>query len=85
MGRGLVEPVDQMHSANPATHPDLLDWLAVDFMEGGWDVKRVLRQIVTSGAVHQRIGAPAQVQVVPGAGEHRPGTGIDDDVAHSPF
>ncbi len=34
-------------------HPDLLDWLAVDFMEHGWDVKRLLTQIVTSRAYRQ--------------------------------
>ena len=33
MGRGLVEPVDQMHEANPASHPKLLDRLADDFAE----------------------------------------------------
>jgi hypothetical protein len=32
---------------------DLLDWLAVDFMEHGWDVKRLVRQIVTSSAYRQ--------------------------------
>ena len=35
------------------THAELLDWLAVDFVEHGWDVKRLVRQIVTSATYRQ--------------------------------
>ena len=35
------------------THPELLDWLAVDFMEHGWDIKRLVKQIVTSSTYRQ--------------------------------
>lgn len=49
-GRGLVHPIDQMHSANPASHPELLDWLARDFAAHGYDLRRLQRGIVLSRA-----------------------------------
>lgn len=48
MGRGLVEPVDEMDA--PAWNPDLLDWLAEDFVENGYDLKRTMQWILTSRA-----------------------------------
>jgi hypothetical protein len=48
MGRGLIEPVDDMEKA--AWNPDLLDWLAEDFAAHSYDVKHLLRQILTSRA-----------------------------------
>jgi mono/diheme cytochrome c family protein len=48
MGRGLIEPVDDMEK--PAWNPDLLDWLAEDFAAHDYDMKHVIRQIVTSRA-----------------------------------
>ncbi|PQO25733.1 hypothetical protein C5Y96_23260 [Blastopirellula marina] len=54
MGEGLVRtPEDFGNQASPPTHPQLLDWLAADFIEHGWDVKRLLRQIVTSSTYRQ--------------------------------
>lgn len=47
-GRGLVAPVDQMHSNNPASHPELLAWLERDFIHHGYDVKRLIRGVVLS-------------------------------------
>lgn len=46
MGRGMVEPVDEMDNA--PWSQDLLDWLAVDFVENGYDLKRLIFQITTS-------------------------------------
>jgi hypothetical protein len=53
-GHGLVETVEDFGiKGAPPTHPELLDWLAVEFMDGGWSMKRMLRTIVTSGAYRQ--------------------------------
>lgn len=49
-GRGIVTPLDQMHSGNPASHPELLDWLARDFAEHGYDLRRLVRGLVLSKA-----------------------------------
>lgn len=50
IGRGLVHPLDQMHSSNPASHPDLLDWLARDLIAHKFDLRRLTRGIVLSQA-----------------------------------
>jgi hypothetical protein len=47
-GRGLVEPVDDVRLGNPATHPSLLQRLAEDFREHGYDLKHLIRRIVLS-------------------------------------
>lgn len=49
-GQGLVMPLDQMHSANPPSHPELLDWLARDVAEHGYDLRRLARGLVLSHA-----------------------------------
>lgn len=53
-GAGLVRTPDDfgLQGQRP-THPELLDWLAVDFMDHGWDVKHLLRRIVTSHTYQQ--------------------------------
>lgn len=48
LGRGLVEPIDDLRATNPATNAVLLDALARDFAENGYDVKRLLRTLLTS-------------------------------------
>jgi hypothetical protein len=50
MGRALVEPVDMMYDGNPATHPQLLDLLADDFAQNGFDLRRLITVIMQSEA-----------------------------------
>lgn len=53
-GRGLVTtPEDFGVRGERPTHPELLDWLAVEFMDHGWSMKHVLRTIVTSSTYRQ--------------------------------
>ncbi len=49
-GHGLVMPIDQMHPENPASHPELLDWLARDLVEHKYDLRRLIRGLVLSEA-----------------------------------
>ncbi len=60
-GTGLVAtPADFGSQGEWPSHPALLDWLAVDFMEHGWDVKRLVTQIVTSATYRQSsVASPA--------------------------
>lgn len=48
MGRGLVEPEDDMRGTNPATNPDLLDALAGHFIQSGFNLKELIRTICQS-------------------------------------
>ncbi len=57
LGYGLVMRIDQMHEANPASHPELLDWLARDFIEHQYDLHRIIRGIVAS-QVYSRSSRP---------------------------
>ena len=51
---GLVKSTgDFGMQGNLPTHPELLDWLAVDFMEHNWDIKRLVKQILTSATYRQ--------------------------------
>src|SRR5262249_44096240 len=53
-GAGLVRtPSDFGLRGEPPTHPELLDWLAAQFMENGWSVKKLHRQIVLSNSYRQ--------------------------------
>lgn len=48
MGRGLVEPVDDLRDTNPASHPELLEQLTDHFIASGHDVRGLVRLICTS-------------------------------------
>jgi hypothetical protein len=53
-GVGIVLTSEEFGSQGERpSHPELLDWLAVEFMGGGWDVKSFLRLLVTSSAYRQ--------------------------------
>jgi hypothetical protein len=66
-GTGIVETTENFGTvgARP-THPHLLDWLAVDFQEHGWDVKRFYKQVVMSATYRQSASAtPEQLEKDP--------------------
>ncbi len=48
MGRGLIEPVDDLRPTNPATMPALMDALAADFVRSGYDARQLIRTICSS-------------------------------------
>jgi hypothetical protein len=54
-GEGLVRTAEDFGTQGESpTHPELLDWLAATFRDGGWDVKDMLRRIVTSRTYRQK-------------------------------
>jgi hypothetical protein len=67
-GRGIVRTLDDFGAQGaPPTHPELLDWLAVELIDSGWDVKHMLRLMVDSSAYRQASTVfPAQRQSDPG-------------------
>ena len=62
-GIGIVETSEEFGSQGELpTHPKLLDWLAVEFRESGWDVKRLIKMIVMSATYRQSsVTSPALI------------------------
>ena len=59
-GEGIVRSVDDFGSqGTPPTHPELLDWLAVSFVEHGWDIQWLHKQIMLSSVYRQQGGEVA--------------------------
>ncbi|WP_299465964.1 DUF1553 domain-containing protein, partial [uncultured Gimesia sp.] len=53
-GQGIVSTsADFGSQGDPPTHPELLDWLAVEFYESGWDVKQIMKKILMSATYRQ--------------------------------
>jgi len=63
LGRGLVDPEDDMRVSNPPSNPELLDSLADDFVRNGYDLKRLVRTIATSRA-YDRSSQPNESNAV---------------------
>jgi hypothetical protein len=62
-GQGIVRTPDDFGSQGAwPTHPELLDWLAVEFRESGWDVKHIVKLMVTSRAYRQTSKASAELK-----------------------
>ena len=90
-GRGIVATLDNFGKmGEQPTHPELLDWLAVEFMKRGWSIKQLHRLMMTSeayqmasvfdhgGNAEGRSGEPTAVAVSSAAARRR------DDSRHDP-
>jgi hypothetical protein len=64
MGRGLIHPLDLDHSANPPSHPELLDLLATDIAARKFDMRGFLREIALSQAYQRTSETPASMKEV---------------------
>ena len=62
-GRGLVATSDDFGTrGDDPTHPELLDWLATEFVSSGWNVKKLQKLIVTSATYRQSSKQREQLQ-----------------------
>jgi len=66
-GAGLSRRLDDLGTqGDPPSHPELLDWLAAEFIDSGWNVKHLVRLMVTSGVYRQSSAATAaQIEADP--------------------
>ena len=55
MGRGIIEPVDDIRTSNPPSNPELLDALTKDFVDSGFDIKHIMKTIARSRTYQQSI------------------------------
>ncbi|MBK8975247.1 MAG: DUF1553 domain-containing protein [Planctomycetes bacterium] len=59
LGRGLIEPVDDLRAGNPPSHPELLDRLTDEFVRSGFDVRALIRRICNTRAYQRSVEANA--------------------------
>ena len=66
-GTGIVKTSEDFGSQGEApSHPELLDWLAVEFRESGWDIKKLMKLMVSSSTYRQQATAtPAKLKADP--------------------
>jgi hypothetical protein len=66
-GSGLATPLDDLgRQGTLPTHPELLDWLAVEFMDSNWDIRKMVRLLVTSATYRQAsVASPELRQLDP--------------------
>ena len=64
-GNGIVTSSDDFGSqGSMPSHPALLDWLAIDFMENNWDMKQIQKKIVMSATYRQSSGASKELRAI---------------------
>lgn len=84
-GRGLVNPVDDFRSNNPATHPNLLKALAHDFRRHGHDLKQLLRRIVTSRTYQLSSNPSSSLPFNPKKQNYQTSSNKNDTINYSHF
>jgi hypothetical protein len=64
IGRGIVHPLDLDHDENPPSHPELLDLLTGDFIANGYNLKRLIQEILLSETYQRSSHLPEGVKEV---------------------
>lgn len=72
LGRGFFEPVDSQAAANPPSHPEVLDELARDFLESGFDIRRLERRVMNTLAYQRTWRTNASNAADDRNGSHHP-------------
>ncbi len=64
-GEGLAKTLDDLGSQGAwPTHPELLDWLAIEFRDSGWDMQHMIKLMVTSSTYRQRSKATQKLRAI---------------------